>query len=111
VSKPTPLTIYEVSPRDGLQNESTIVSTQDKLGLITRLVDAGIQDIEVTSFVKPSWIPQLADAAELVERLPQVDGVRYWGLVPNRVAEKIPGLVVVGCNFLDSVFIQLGAEI
>jgi hydroxymethylglutaryl-CoA lyase len=85
VSKPTPLTIYEVSPRDGLQNESTIVSTQDKLGLITRLVDAGIQDIEVTSFVKPSWIPQLADAAELVERLPQVDGVRYWGLVPNRV--------------------------
>jgi hydroxymethylglutaryl-CoA lyase len=77
--------IHEVSPRDGLQNEQAIVSTENKLALIARLVDAGMQDIEVTSFVRPSWIPQLADAAELVDRLPRVDGVRYWGLVPNRV--------------------------
>jgi hydroxymethylglutaryl-CoA lyase len=77
--------IYEVSPRDGLQNESVIVPTEAKLGLIGRLVDAGVRDIEVTSFVKPSWIPQLADAADVIERLPQAEGVRYWGLVPNRV--------------------------
>ena len=81
----TPVSIYEVSPRDGLQNEATMVSTEAKLGLIGRLVDAGVKDIEVTSFVKPSWIPQLADAAELVTRLPEAEGVRYWGLVPNRV--------------------------
>jgi len=80
-----PIHIYEVSPRDGLQNEATIVSTDDKVQLISRLVAAGVQDIEVTSFVKPSWIPQLADAAEVVERLPKTPGVNYWGLVPNRV--------------------------
>jgi len=81
----TPVSIYEVAPRDGLQNEATLVSTEDKVALISRLVDAGVQDIEVTSFVKPSWIPQLADGADVIARLPEVDGVRYWGLVPNRV--------------------------
>ncbi len=81
----SPVQIYEVSPRDGLQNESAIVPTEAKVALIGRLVDAGLQDIEVTSFVKPSWVPQLADATEVIERLPQVAGVRYWGLVPNRV--------------------------
>ena len=79
-----PVQIYEVSPRDGLQNEKTILPTDIKLQLIQRLIDAGIQDIEVTSFVRPSWIPQLADAANLVAQLPQVEGVRYWGLIPNR---------------------------
>jgi hydroxymethylglutaryl-CoA lyase len=83
--KNPPIQIHEVSPRDGLQNEQTIVSTQTKLALIARLVAAGVRDIEVTSFVRPSWIPQLSDASELVARLPQVEGVRYWGLVPNRV--------------------------
>ena len=76
--------IYEVSPRDGLQNEPTILSTDDKVALIEGLVSAGVKDIEVTSFVRPSWIPQLADAAELVARLPAVEDVRYWGLIPNR---------------------------
>ena len=76
--------IHEVAPRDGLQNEAEIVSTQDKVALIHRLVDAGLQDIEVTSFVRPSWIPQLADATEVVAQLPKVDGVRFWALVPNR---------------------------
>ncbi len=80
----TPVQIYEVSPRDGLQNEKTILPTEIKLQLIQRLIDAGITDIEVTSFVRPSWIPQLADAASLVARLPRVEGVRYWGLIPNR---------------------------
>ena len=79
------ISLYEVSPRDGLQNEAGVVSTEGKAALIERLVGAGVRDIEVTSFVRPRWIPQLADAAELVRMLPRLEGVRYWGLVPNRV--------------------------
>ena len=79
------LRIYEVSPRDGLQNEPTVLPTAAKRELIGRLVAAGIRDIEVTSFVRPRWVPQLADALELVASLPEVDGVNYWGLVPNQV--------------------------
>ena len=79
-----PINVYEVSPRDGLQNEKTVLPTSVKLQLIERLIEAGCRDIEVTSFVRPSWIPQLADAAELVSQLPEAEGVRYWGLIPNR---------------------------
>ena len=79
------LRIYEVSPRDGLQNEPAVVPTAAKLELISRLVQAGCRDVEVTSFVRPRWVPQLADAVELVSLLPQVEGVNYWGLVPNQV--------------------------
>lgn len=75
--------LYEVSPRDGLQNEATVVSTADKLALIEALVAAGVKDIEVSSFVRASWIPQLSDAAELVRQLPEAPGVRFWALVPN----------------------------
>ena len=75
--------IYEVSPRDGLQNELSVVRTEDKVALITRLADAGLRDIEVTSFVRPQWIPQLSDAAEVLAQLPRREGVRYWALVPN----------------------------
>lgn len=77
--------IYEVSPRDGLQNEAAVVPTAGKAGLIARLVAAGVADVEVTSFVRPRWIPQLADAAELVAMLPRDTDARFWGLVPNRV--------------------------
>ena len=83
--KPDAIRIYEVSPRDGLQNEAQVVPTDVKVALIARLVAAGIQDIEVSSFVRASWIPQLSDAADVVRQLPAVPGVRYWGLVPNRV--------------------------
>jgi hydroxymethylglutaryl-CoA lyase len=77
--------IYEVTPRDGLQNEPVVVPTESKLELIARLVAAGYRDIEVTSFVKPSWIPQLADGLSVVRQLPPApDGVRYWALIPNR---------------------------
>lgn len=79
------ISLYEVSPRDGLQNEASVVSTAGKAELIGRLVASGIRDIEVTSFVRARWIPQLADAAELVAMLPRVEGVHYWALVPNRV--------------------------
>lgn len=75
--------LYEVSLRDGLQNEATTLPTDAKLDLVHRLIAAGLTDIEVTSFVR--WIPQLADADHLVRALPAVPGVRFWALVPNRV--------------------------
>ena len=76
--------IHEVCLRDGLQNEAEVVPTQDKLRILNGLVEAGFTDIEVTSFVRPRWVPQLADASELIAQLPQVEGVRYWALVPNQ---------------------------
>lgn len=78
------VSVYEVGPRDGLQNESVTLSTQDKLAFIEQLVAAGVRDIEVSSFVRPRWIPQLADADQVVAALPRVEGVTYWGLVPNK---------------------------
>jgi hydroxymethylglutaryl-CoA lyase len=80
----TRITVYEVGPRDGLQNEARVVPTDDKLALVSALVDAGLTRIEATSFVSPRWIPALADSAELVERLPSRPGVQYVALVPNR---------------------------
>ena len=79
-----PLRIHEVAPRDGLQNETAVLSTEAKIALIEALVGAGVRDIEVSSFVHPRWVPQLADAPDLIARLPRVDGVRYWALVPNQ---------------------------
>jgi isopropylmalate/homocitrate/citramalate synthase len=80
---PRRVRIYEVGPRDGLQNESTPISTADKLRYIELLADAGLREIEVTSFVSPTAIPQLADADELLATLPRRDRVRYPVLVPN----------------------------
>jgi hydroxymethylglutaryl-CoA lyase len=78
-----PVSVYEVSPRDGLQNESKVVSINDKKELVLALTRAGLRQIEVTSFVSPRWVPQLADAAELVAALPQAAGVTYSALCPN----------------------------
>jgi hydroxymethylglutaryl-CoA lyase len=78
------VTLYEVGPRDGLQNESARLPVDDKLRLISALADAGLTRIELGSFVRPDWIPQLADTDELARRLPQRPGVRYTALVPNR---------------------------
>ncbi|MGW5260528.1 hydroxymethylglutaryl-CoA lyase [Microbispora sp. NPDC004025] len=77
------VTIYEVGPRDGLQNESAVVPVEVKREFIGRLAEAGLTTIEATSFVHPKWVPQLADAGELLESLPRVPGVRYPVLVPN----------------------------
>ncbi len=77
------ITLVEVGPRDGLQNEKTLVSTVDKLELIRRSIAAGARRIEVTSFVNPKRVPQMADAAEVCAELPQADGVSYIGLVLN----------------------------
>ncbi|WP_371406240.1 hydroxymethylglutaryl-CoA lyase [Kribbella sp. NBC_00662] len=80
---PDRVTIYEVGPRDGLQNESAIVDVAVKAEFINRLVEAGLTTVETTSFVHPKWVPQLADAAELLDRLDLPDGVRAPVLVPN----------------------------
>jgi len=78
-----PVTLYEVGPRDGLQNEPEVVSSDAKVELVTRLADAGLRRIEVTSFVSPEWIPQLADGDEVARRAPRRQGLRYSALVPN----------------------------
>jgi len=80
---PDTVRIYEVGPRDGLQNEATAVPTEAKLRYIELLVAAGLREIEATSFVSPRAIPLLADADELLPRLPKTRGVRYPVLVPN----------------------------
>jgi hydroxymethylglutaryl-CoA lyase len=75
--------IYEVGPRDGLQNEAMPIPLDIKLRYLELLADAGLSEIEATSFVAPSAVPQLADADELMARLPRRAGVRYPVLVPN----------------------------
>ncbi|GLV50592.1 hydroxymethylglutaryl-CoA lyase [Thermobispora bispora] len=77
------VTIYEVGPRDGLQNEPVTIPVEVKREFIRRLADAGLTTIEATSFVHPKWVPQLADADELLADLPRRPGVRYPVLVPN----------------------------
>ncbi|MDR7301328.1 hydroxymethylglutaryl-CoA lyase [Haloactinomyces albus] len=80
---PAEVTIWEVGPRDGLQNESGIVPLDVKLEFLERLAVAGLPVVETTSFVHPEWVPQLADAVELFGELRRADGVRYPVLVPN----------------------------
>ena len=80
---PPRVTVYEVGPRDGLQNEKEIVPTAVKIEFIEKLADAGLPAIELTSFVKPSAIPQLADAAEVVKGVRRRSGLRLPVLVPN----------------------------
>src|SRR5436190_15056716 len=80
---PKNVRIVEVGPRDGLQNESTTVPTASKAEFIKLLGAAGLQDIEVASFAHPKWVPQLADADELIKQLELVPNVRYSALVPN----------------------------
>ncbi|GAA2848399.1 hydroxymethylglutaryl-CoA lyase [Pseudonocardia halophobica] len=80
---PSRVTICEVGPRDGLQNEATAVPVAVKAELIERLVDAGHAVVETTSLVHPKWVPQLADAEELLRGLRPAPGVRYPVLVPN----------------------------
>ncbi len=82
-SLPSAVRIYEVGPRDGLQAESALVPTAVKAEFCRRLVSAGVRSLEVTSFVSPKWIPQLADAESLMAELDPPDDVRQVVLVPN----------------------------
>ena len=81
--RPERITVVEVAPRDGLQAEDRVLSTDVKLELLEQLADAGHTAIEATSFVSPKAVPQLADAEELMKRLSPRPGVRYAALVPN----------------------------
>ena len=78
-----PITVYEVGPRDGLQNESALVSTQAKIAFVDALSAAGAPIVEVTAFVSPKWVPQMADAAEVMVGIARKEGTRYAALVPN----------------------------
>ena len=81
---PDRVQVYEVGPRDGLQNESAVVPVETKAAFVRRLVEAGLRTVETTSFVSPRWVPQLADAAELLDAVAgDLDGVRAPVLVPN----------------------------
>ena len=80
---PERVRLLEVGPRDGLQNEALLLPTALKLALVQRLQDAGLRAIELTSFVSPKWVPQMADSAELMAALVRKPGVRYSVLTPN----------------------------
>jgi hydroxymethylglutaryl-CoA lyase len=80
---PERVTLVEVGPRDGLQNEKQPVATGHKVELVRRLVAAGLREIEATSFVSPKWVPQMADNAAVMAGIPRIAGVRYSVLTPN----------------------------
>lgn len=82
-SLPSHVTIVDVGPRDGLQNEKATVATEHKVELVHRLQAAGLAEIEVTSFVSPKWVPQMGDNAAVMAGLQRKPGVRYSVLVPN----------------------------
>lgn len=83
VPVPVPVTVYEVGPRDGLQNEKRLIPAADKVRLIDLLAAAGFKKIEATSFVSPKWVPQMADAAEVMAAITRRPGVTYAALTPN----------------------------
>ncbi|NBS45873.1 MAG: hydroxymethylglutaryl-CoA lyase [Betaproteobacteria bacterium] len=99
---PTKVKLVDVGPRDGLQNEKQPVPAEVKIGLVHRLQDAGLTEIEVTSFVSPKWVPQMADNAEVMAGIQRKPGVRYSVLTPNMkgyeacVASKPDEIVVFG---------------
>ena len=81
---PGRVSIVEVGPRDGLQNEQSLITTADKITFIDQLTAAGHRVIEVAAFVSPKWVPQMADASEVLAGITRRDGMRYTALVPNR---------------------------
>lgn len=102
---PLSIEFVEVGPRDGLQNEAVLISTDDKLALVSRVIDAGARRIEVTSFVNPKRVPQMADAEAVCAALPDRDDVTYIGLVMNlRGAER--ALATVKINQLGAVAVS-----
>ena len=80
---PGEVRIVEVGPRDGLQNENAEISTADKIALIDKLSATGLRSIEATAFVSPKWVPQMADASQVLAGITRRDGIRYPVLVPN----------------------------
>ena len=81
---PERVTVVEVGPRDGLQNEAASIPTEEKIAFVDRLTASGLREIEVSAFVSPKWIPQLADAEDVFARITRHPDTRYSALVPNR---------------------------
>jgi hydroxymethylglutaryl-CoA lyase len=77
------VTVFEMGPRDGLQNEAAPIATEDKIALVNALSECGLSKIEVTSFVSAKWVPQLSDAAQVMAGLTRVPGISYTALTPN----------------------------
>ena len=77
------VTVFEMGPRDGLQNEAAPIATADKIALVNALSECGLSKIEVTSFVSAKWVPQLSDAAQVMAGLTRVPGISYAALTPN----------------------------
>lgn len=96
MSFPTSVRLYEVGPRDGLQNEKVIVPAAVKIDLINRLSETGLTHIEATSFVSPKWVPQMGDAAEVMAGFQRKRGVSYPVLVPNE--KGMEGAVAAGAT-------------
>ena len=88
--------IVEVGPRDGLQNEKLPIGIDVKVGLIERLVIAGVTSIEAASFVSPKWVPQMAGSTEVMQRVPRVPGVIYSALTPN--LKGLEAAIAVACD-------------
>jgi hydroxymethylglutaryl-CoA lyase len=88
--------MVEVGPRDGLQNEKTMVPTEIKVALIDRLTDAGLPAIEATSFVSPKWVPQMSDNARVMASIRRKPGVRYPVLTPN--LKGLEAALAAGCD-------------
>src|SRR4026207_1530221 len=80
---PPRVTIVEVGPRDGLQNEAASISTPDKVAFVDRLSATGVPAIEVSAFVSPAWVPQMADASDVFAGITRREQTRYAALVPN----------------------------
>jgi hydroxymethylglutaryl-CoA lyase len=102
---PRSVSIYEVSPRDGLQNEAAQVATHGKVRLVEALVDAGLRRIETTSFVSPKWVPQMADADQVCSMIERRPGVTYGALCPN--ARGLERAKIAG---LDEVAVFISAS-
>jgi len=102
---PASVTVVEVGPRDGLQNEAAGVSTADKIAFVDRLTAAGLPVIEVSAFVSPRWVPQMADAAEVAAGITRGPATRYTALVPN-----LEGLARARAAALDEVAIFAAAS-
>jgi hydroxymethylglutaryl-CoA lyase len=88
--------IVEVGPRDGLQNEKQPVDIDTRVGLIERLIAAGVSHIEAASFVSPKWVPQMAGSTEVMQRVPRTAGVHYSALTPN--LKGLEAAMAVGCE-------------
>ncbi|WP_258111443.1 hydroxymethylglutaryl-CoA lyase [Alicyclobacillus sp. SP_1] len=99
------VTLFEVGPRDGLQNEPETLATEVKVELLERLMESGLTRIEVSSFVSPKWIPQLADASEVFQRMRRRRGVELSALVPN-----LQGLERALAADVDSVGVFMSAS-